>query len=167
MEDFEREIQIKALNTLLENGMTFDVPNRSIFKYFLKKKQRTFTITQSYLGTLDYLYDLYLQIDIDDNKIKKDGILEARKLFRHASKMAKIVAYAVINSGDKSWLTKIRLALLQRLFLKSIHPKKLHEICYVINVLNNASDFTHSIRLMSVAQTTAIKANLVEEDPQV
>ena len=97
-EEIKKKVERQALNTLLSRGLYFEIPGRLFFKRHTWKV----TIRQQLLGSLDYLTDLYLQIDIDEDKIKANPEKEARRLAgQHAKLMARVVAIAFLNSKWK------------------------------------------------------------------
>lgn len=155
-EDLEKER--KAIDTLLEKGLYFDVPRWNLFNKY--RKPRLFKIKQPKLGTLDYLSRLYLSMEIDESKIKEDPLKESRLLaYSHVKTASKVVAIAVLNS-----LIGIKLFtnILAFYFRWKITPSKLYQLTLIINTLSNTSDFINSIRLMSLVRTTAPKANRIE-----
>ena len=84
---------------------------------------------------------------------------------RHARRMARIVALAVLGSnilkptpgkGGAVHYEEDRRALddLTNLFFHTIKPSELFRLTMTINAMCNLGDFIHSIRLMSAARTT-------------
>ena len=59
---------------------------------------RNFVIKPLYLGTIDYLRKLYLQIEFDEELIQDQPIQETKKLFKYIPLVAKIAAVAVLNN---------------------------------------------------------------------
>lgn len=154
----ELEAERKAVETLLDKGMSFDVPRWSIIKKF--RKSRIFTIQQPKLGTLDNLTRIYLSMGLDESKIKEDPLKESRILTHNNIKPAsKVVAIAVLNSY---WGIKIFSRILAIYFRWKLTPSKLYQLTLIINALSNTSDFLSSIRLMSLVRTTAPKADRIE-----
>lgn len=149
MEDkIKREIERKALNTLLEKGIYFEIPGR----LFFRRKKWRFTIRQLFLGTIDHLSDLYLQIDIDEEKIKEDPQKEARRLAgKHAKLMARVVAIALLNSY---FGIKFFSGILSYYLLWKINPQRLFELTIAVKTLSNTGDFIASIRSLSLVRTT-------------
>lgn len=152
----------KQIDVLIDSGIKFTVPKRSVFAYFSKSKTRTFEIKQPYLGTLDYLSNEYIKMEFSEERIKLDPLNESKRLsLENAKRCARVVAIAVLNSKLKILLfTRI----LSHYFLWRITPKKLFELALIINTLANTADFTNSIRWMSVSRTTA--PNLIETPDQ-
>ncbi|MCZ2480005.1 hypothetical protein [Aquirufa nivalisilvae] len=138
---------------LLHQGVKFTTPKRSILKYFSKQKDRTWVINQPFLGTLDYLSSIFIQMDFSEERIKENALNESKRLAAiNTFRCAKIIAIAILND-------KIRIKLfsniLARYFLWRITPSKLFQLALMINTMSNVADFTNSIRLMSVQRTAA------------
>ena len=157
------ETEKKALNTLLQKGMKFSVPKHGLLRLLSKKKEREFTIVQPFLGTLDMLSEIFLQIEFDEKKIQENPLSESKYLLKYSGKLAQIVAIAVCNSNTKF---RIRGKKLTRYFLWHLTPEKMLQIVLIISSMNNTMDFINSIRLMSVVRTTIPKA-LIEVEQKV
>lgn len=153
--DIEKERA--ALNTLLDKGLEFET-GRKFFGKVLKP--RKWIISQPYLGTMDHLTDLFLQMNFDEELIRIDPMQEGRQLaYKNSRIMAKVVAISVLNSY---WGIKLFSGLLARYFAWKITPSKLFQLAMIINTITNVGDFTNSIRLLSLVRTTAPKADLIE-----
>lgn len=61
---------------------------------------RNFHIKPLYLGTIDYLRKLYIQIEYNEKEVQDQPIQESKKLFKYIPLMAEIAAVAVINSPE-------------------------------------------------------------------
>lgn len=153
------ETERAALNALLEKGLAFEIPRRSFFG--VKRKPRTFVISQPYLGTLDSLSSELLRMDLDEEAIKKDPLGESRRIaYTNARRAAKVVAIAVLNG---KWRIRLFTRIVANYFLWKITPSKLFQLAMIINTMSNTADFTNSIRLLSIARITADpKADRVE-----
>ena len=166
MENIEREK--KELDLLIEKGVSFKVPKRSFLKYF-GEKERSFEIHQPYLGTLDYLSAEYINMEfspekVDDSSDKTNWLNESKRLQAVNSKRcAKIIAIAVLNSKYK---IKFFSGILSNYFLWRITPEKLLSISNIILLISNISDFTNSIRLMSIHPTTTAPKLIDMAQPQ-
>lgn len=158
MEDNKKiEKERAAINTLLDKGLNFEVP-RSLFGR--KRKPRVFTIRQPYLGTLDSLSELYLQMGFSEEALKANPMQEGRKLSAENAKiMARVVAVAVLNSY---WGIRLFTGILARYFLWRVTPSTLFQLAMIINTISNVADFTNSIRLLSLVRTTQPKADRIE-----
>jgi hypothetical protein len=152
MQNIKTEFEAaKAL--LLEHGVQFTLPGRSIFG---KAKERSFLVKQSYLGTLYHLSKLYLQLEINENTFSDENwMTEAKKLYKHAPIMSRVVATAYLNS---KWKIRLFARPLSTYFLWHITPSKMVDICKMIIVdLNNMQDFMITIKLLSVSPMTTPK----------
>ncbi|PLK44407.1 hypothetical protein [Emticicia sp. TH156] len=148
-----RRAEMHEADVLINRGVQFTVPKRSILRYFSKQKLRTFTIEQPYLGTLDTLSHLFLSIEFNEEMLSENALAEAKRITAEsAKKCAMAVAVSVLNS---KWKIRLFAGLLANYFLWHIQPSKLIQLTIYINQINNLGDFISSIRLMSATRTTA------------
>lgn len=152
----------QELDTLIERGMTFTVPVRSILRY-LGKTERSFIIRQPYLGTLDYLSREFIDMDFSEEKLQGNAMGESKRLIAHnARRCARVIAIAILNS---KWRIKLLAPLLASYLLWRITPDKLFKLTLLINTISNVADFTNSIRFLSVTRTTS--PALMEKKPEI
>lgn len=171
------EQEKRELNSLINKGYTFEVEDTEFriekrFFGLLKKRvpvkvKRQFRIKEPTLGTLDRLSAEWVEIAIDEEKLKgSDGLKVAKSLAnRHAKRCARIVALSVLGSdylipkyaGNAVRYTEddVRLNELTDLFTRTIKPSRLYELTLLINTISNFGDFLNSIRLMQSERTTA------------
>lgn len=122
--------------------------------------KRNFYVKPLYLGTIDYLRKLYLQIEYDEEAIQEQPIQESKKLFKYISLMAEIAAVAIIN--DPSIIKpNSEVKALQRFFIDHLTVARLQKLSNVISQMMNPGGFTSSIRSIVEMGTTKPKA---EED---
>lgn len=147
----------KAVDTMLQRGIKVSIPKRSILRY-VGKKDRTFTIRQSYLGTLYEISRVALRLDYDEKRIAKNAFGESKALAKkHARDMALICAIAILNS---KWRIRLLSWPLSLYLFWRITPELLAKLSLMVMQLNNISDFINSIRLMSAARLSAPKDDL-------
>jgi len=172
------EQEKRELNSLINKGYTFEVEDTEFriekrFFGLLKKRvpvkvKRQFRIQEPTLGTLDRLSAEWIEIAIDEEKIKgAEGMKVAKALVnKHAKRCARIVALAVLGSdylipkystGNTVRYTEdiTRLNDLTSLFFRTVKPSRLYELTVLINAISNFGDFLNSIRLMQSERTTA------------
>lgn len=147
-----KKLEKNELDLLIEKGVRFKVKKTSLLQYF-GKKEREFEIFQPYLGTLDYLSAQYLKLDYSAQKLANENWLNESKRLQaaHSKTCANIVAIAVLNS---KWKIKLFYKFLANYFFWHLKPDKLSKIAEIILQMSNISDFTNSIRLMSIMETT-------------
>lgn len=143
----------KAVNTLLSQGVKFEIDARGLVRIF--KKKHSFMLRQAYLGTLLMLSKYYLKVGFDEKKLVDDPLGVSRlEITRTAKTLAMIAAIGILNN-------KTKIKLFARPFAKwllwRLTPNKLYELSMTIVVLNNTGDFINSIRLMSALRVTAPK----------
>ena len=111
---------------------------------------RQFHVKPLYLGTIDYLRKLYLQIELNEEKIQEQPTQEAKKYFKYISLMAEIAAVA----------TKI----LRDFFIEHLTVPRLKQLADVISQMMNAGGFTSSIISIREVGTTKPKnrADMIE-----
>lgn len=171
------EQEREELDRLIGNGATFEVEDvrfRVEKRFFglVKKRipetfKRTFRIQEPTLGTLDRLSREWVEIEIDEDKLKStEGMKAARTLAaNHSIRCAKVIALAVLGSdylipiqgrhGAVAYKEdKKTLGELTRLFARTIKPSLLHRLVVLIGAMCNLGDFCNSIRLMSSDRTT-------------
>ena len=126
---------------------------------------RNFHIKPLYLGTIDYLRKLYLQIEYDEEKIQDEPIQESKKLFKYIPLMADIAAIAVLNDPTITDPFCKKVKELKKFFMEYLTVDKLRQLSEVISQMMNPGGFTSSIRSIKEIGTTKPKqdkANLVE-----
>lgn len=175
------------LNRLINQGVTFEVQDHEVqtksYLWGLYKRPsivpitRTFTIEEPTLGTLDRLSSEWLEMAIDEAKLKSDNSVNQAHLIthKHALRCAKVIALAVLGSDylvpkvSKGGVVrytedKERLDDLTQLFARSIKPSELYQLYLLINMMCNLGDFMNSIRLMSANRTTS--PTRIEDDSE-
>jgi hypothetical protein len=180
-------LEREELNRLIGRGATFTVEDvrfhveKRFFGLWRKKApetyKREFRIEEPTLGTLDRLAREWVELEIDEEKLKgTDGMRAARTMAaRHAMRCAKVVAIAVMGSDylipkfNKGGFVTYKeddktLGVLTALFYRTIKPSLLHQLVILISTMCNLADFINSIRLMSCDRTTM--PTLVEENPR-
>lgn len=127
---------------------------------------RNFYIKPLYLGTIDYLRKLYIQIEYDEEKIQEQPIQESKKLFKYIPLMAEIAAVAVVNDPS---ITKpnSEVKRLKAFFIEHLTVTRLKKMADVISQMMNPGGFTSSIRSIVEMGTTkprneSNRADLVE-----
>ena len=125
---------------------------------------RNFVIKPLYLGTIDCLRKLYLQIEFDEELIQDQPIQETKKLFKYIPLVAKIAAVAVLNNPTVADTDSKEVKALSKFFVENLNVTRLKRLADVISQMMNAGGFTSSIRSIREIGTTKPKdrANLVE-----
>lgn len=171
--DLQKQLESKVASLLTNEGKSFSVPSRSILRYLSKKKERTFTLSHSCLGTLDLLTYQYLKIDFDRDKLKANPIAESNVVVSANNKrMAKIVAIAWLNGLCYLPILPIvfhftnwpLIWIFSRYFHSRLTSSRLFDITIAIREQMNTEDFINSIVLMTgIQRTTEPKADPIEE----
>lgn len=121
-------------------------------KYRLEERQRSFVVKEPTAFTLDRLSAEYIELVMDEAKIKESPRQEARLLYtKHNKRMARIVAIAVLGN---QWEDKKLMAEHTDFFSRWLKNSQLWELVQAIDLTNNLADFINSMRLMSSARTT-------------
>lgn len=143
----------KKLNKLLAERSELDLLIEK--GIFFECGSETLTIQEPVLRVLDFLAAEMVRVDIEDNILSNsdeafdDG---CRLVGLHSSRMAKIVAIAVLGLESKN---NQQLSTLVDSILDNIRPSKLESLFNAVKLLMNVGSFTNSIRL-----TKEIKASL-------
>lgn len=140
-----------------------ELPDATLRKT-VKTYTRDFVIKPLYLGTIDYLRRLYIQIEYDEQKIQDEPIQESKRLFKYIHLMAEIASVAVINDPSLTNPNNKELKTLKAFFVNHLTVQRLEKLCAVISQMMDARGFTSSIRFIKEVGTTKpkAKANLVE-----
>ena len=123
---------------------------------------RNFHIKPLYLGTIDYLRKLYIQIEYNEKDIQDQPIQESKKLFKYIPLMAEIAAVAVINSPEITNKRSKEVEQLKTFFINHLTVARLKKLSDVISQMMNPGGFTSSIRSIREVGMTKPKANLIE-----
>lgn len=123
---------------------------------------RNFHIKPLYLGTIDYLRKLYIQIEYNEKDIQEQPIQESKKLFKYIPIMAEIAAVAVINSPEITNKRSKEVEQLKTFFINHLTVARLKKLSDVISQMMNPGGFTSSIRSIREVGMTKPKANLIE-----
>jgi hypothetical protein len=152
------EKEKKELDILIDRGVKFTT-TKKILRF--GKKEREWVIKQPYLGTLDHISSVSINMKIDESLIQENPLLESKIIaLENAKHASKVVAIAVINNYNG---IKLFSGLLARYFMWRLTPSKLLQIALLIQSISNFSDFTNSIRLMTASRTTKPREDLVEQ----
>lgn len=162
------EAERKELRLLINKGISFvvdytekrkvKIPRFQWCKWLKKTqtivedKQREFIVKEPTAFTLDRLSMEYIELIIDENKLKEAPRQEARRLFaEHNKRMAKIVAIAVLGN---EWENEKLLNEHTEFFVRWLKNSTLIDLVQAIDLTNNLADFINSMRLLSSARTT-------------
>lgn len=163
------EAEKKELRLLIGQGISFVVdyhedrvvriPRYRYLQRLLTKKQVVreekqleFLVKEPTAFTLDRLSLEYIELAMDEEKIKSNPRQEARKLFsKHNRRMARIVAIATLGND---WEDDKKLSERTEFFSRWLKNSTLWELVQAIDLTNNLADFINSMRLLSSARTT-------------
>lgn len=150
----EEKVKIENMEAgaLLDRGVEFKV------------KKRKFIIKKPYLGTLDIISKLNLDMAFEEDVLQSDNIThEANKIAnKSAMSYALLIAVVVLNS---KWKIKLFAKLLANWFYWNIKPYELKGLAQIILEDNSLVDFILSIRLIAGMKRTT-KPNLIEQSKQ-
>lgn len=134
-------------------------------KELRKMYVRHFRVTPLYLGTIDRIRSLYIQIEYDEDKLQELPQQEGKKLFKYIDLVAEIAAVAVINDPSVSDPYSREVRQLKQFFKDNLSVNRLKRLADVISQMMNAGGFTHSIRSIREIGSTkpTPRANLIEK----
>lgn len=131
-----------------------EVPNAALQR-MERVYMRNFFLKPLYLGTIDCLRKLYLNIEYDEERIQDEPLQESKRLFKYVPLMAEIAAVAVINNPTVADPSKAReVKSLKKFFLEHLTVERLKRLADVISQMMNPGGFTSSIRsIREIGQT--------------
>lgn len=118
---------------------------------------RNFHIKPLYLGTIDRLRKLYIQIEYDEEAMQDHPIQESHRLFKYVDQMAEIAAVAVLNNPSVAEPGNREVKELANFFLEHLTVARLQKLAGVIGQMMNPAGFTSSIRLIREVGVTRPK----------
>lgn len=118
---------------------------------------RNFHVKPFYLGTIDYIRKLYLQIEYNEENLQEQPLQESKKYFKYISLMAEIAAVAVINKGTIANPLDKQTKELRDFFIEHLTVPRLKRLADVISQMMNAGGFTSSITSIREVGTTKPK----------
>lgn len=124
--------------------------------------KRHFHIKPLYLGTMDIIRKMAIEIDFDEQRLQESAIPEGERLMKHIPLMAKMVAIATINCSEVAKIDSKEVSDLQKFFLSHLTSSRLQKLCGIIGKMSDKAGFTNSIRLIRSVEATAPKADRVE-----
>ncbi|HBG40088.1 MAG TPA: hypothetical protein DDW85_01575 [Porphyromonadaceae bacterium] len=128
----------------------------------VKTYMRYFHIKPLYLGTIDLIRMLSIEMEYDETKIQEKPFEESNRLLKYQKLMAKIAAIATLNSCEAAKQDSKEVKELQNFFLSHLTSSRLQKLFVTIDRMSDKAGFTNSIRLISPAGTTVPKADRVE-----
>lgn len=166
----EQEI---AKNQILNHGISFDIPKRSLLKYIpwgpkndQGQRVRRFYFYKLYVSTMDVMAELKLQVKINITTLQKseNPIREKNQIIKDNNKiMCKLIAVGMLNRG---WKIKLFSGILAGYISERLLPENLLIICRKITDLEDAANFINSTVLIAgTPRTTKPKAEKIEENP--
>lgn len=181
------EMEREELNILVKQGVRFSVSRKvrhrkkGIKGLFQRPQVVTvkedFEIQEPTLSVLDRLSSIWVEMGLDEDRIKAGGtatLAEAKRIANeNAKRMARIIAIAVL--GEDYHVTEIgaggrvkqynddkELDRLTAIFFHSIKPSRLVGLSEAVTSVSNLGDFINSMRLMSGARTTQPRTERIE-----
>ena len=140
-----------------------EVPDSNLGK-LVKVYMRDFHIKPLYLGTIDALRKLYIQIEYDEQAIQDQPIQESKKLFKYIPVMAEIAAVAVLNNPAVANPLSKEVKELKAFFIEHLTVAKLQRLAAIISQMMNAGGFTSSIRSIREIGANTKPKNKEEND---
>lgn len=140
-----------------------EVPDANLGK-LAKVYMRNFHIKPLYLGTIDALRRLYIQIEYDEQAIQDQPIQESKKLFKYIPVMAEIAAVAVLNNPAVANPLSKEVKELKAFFIEHLTVARLQRLAAIVSQMMNAGGFTSSIRSIREIRTNTKPKNKEEND---
>lgn len=118
---------------------------------------RHFHIKPLYLGTIDYIRMLSIEMEYNEENIQENPIQESSKLMKYVPLMAKMVAVATLNCCSLSDPLNKEVKQLSKFYAEHLTVARLFTLCQAINQMSNRAGFTNSIRLILQVDTATTK----------
>ena len=135
-----------------------DINEERIRKVYMRK----FHIKPLYLGTIDMIRKLGIEIEYNEGKVQENAITEGERLMKYTPLMAKIAALATLNKPEIADENDKETKELQKFYMTHLTVARLQKLCAVINKMMDKAGFITSIRLIQQVDTTTPKADRVE-----
>ena len=125
---------------------------------------RRFSIKPLYLGTIDFLRKLYMQMEYSEETLQANPIPASKKLFQYIPNMAEIAAVTILNNPRIVDSLAREVQTLKTFLIEHLTVSRLQKLAEVIAQMMNPAGFTNSIRLIREIGTTrpSTEADLVE-----
>ena len=118
---------------------------------------RHFHIKPLYLGTIDYIRMLSIEMEYNEENIQEMPLQESSKMMKYTPLMAKIVAVATLNCCSITDPLHKDVKTLAKFYREHLTAGRLFSLCQVINQMSNRAGFINSIRLILQVDTTTTK----------
>lgn len=148
-EQQKRQTESRAIDTLLDQGLN------------VKIGRFNFNVKQPPAATLLKISQVYLQMNIDEEKLKQgQAFRESYQLVSDNIKPAcKIIAMAILRKTVRRiFLTRI----LSWYVLHNVTTADIYRLISIVVVTNNTADFTNSIRLIQTLRMMKPKEDPIE-----
>ena len=108
---------------------------------------RYFHIKPLYLGTMDMIRKLTIEIEFNEQKVQENSIPEGERLMKYVPLMAKIIAIATLNCSDVSDIYNKEIKSLQNFYLTHLTSSRLQKLCGIIGKMSDKGGFITSIQI--------------------
>lgn len=140
-----------AADTLMEKGVKCPLSSTWWMRMFGKKKLYII-VKQPHLGTLYRISGMYLNMNMDIEKLENISMHDGYQLFNdHAKTICKIIAAVVLRGNCKYRLFG---KIVAGYILRHSTPKELCTLLYTIMLFSGIADFCNIIRLTSTMKMT-------------
>lgn len=124
---------------------------------------RNFHIKPLYLGTIDFIRMLSIEIEYNEAELQENPMQESGKMMKYIPLMSKIIAVAALNCCEITDPMYKETKPLAKFFRNHLTGMRLQKLCQIISQMSDKGGFTNSIRLIQqVEATTQPRASRVE-----
>lgn len=140
-----KEVEIKAVRTLLDSAEVIEIPKRKLFGGF-SKKSRKFNVYYITGNTLLRISELSINMVFDEEELTTNT-LGASKVFvaKNATDIYKVLAFAILN---RNWMIKLFGTLLAKYIQDRLSSNDTLRITLKILEMSDYGSFINTIRLM-------------------
>lgn len=124
---------------------------------------RNFHIKPLYLGTIDFIRMLSIEIEYNEAELQENPMQESGRMMKYIPLMSKITAVAVMNCCEVADPIYKETKPLAKFFRNHLTGMRLQKLCQIISQMSDKGGFTNSIRsIQQVEATTQPRASRVE-----
>lgn len=153
------EVEIKTVDTILDQGVRVPIPAPFLFR-LVGKKTINVVVRRPVIGNMLRISKMYIKMGIGENEIEEGEWRDWIKLFeKTAVPASRIVAVGMLRGKWRGWLFARPLAYWLRW---KVNSREIAEMAAMLVSLSGVQDFMNTIKFLQGMKMTA-PANLSQE----